>query len=70
MTLETVKKHYNKGNESYNENFSQRLPVIDISISVKRMIYPDFMIVNKTNIEIEYHGLKIGTLSNNFLMST
>ena len=69
MTIETVKKHYNKEIKTYNENFNQRELLIDISIAVKKMIYPDFMIVNKTKQKIQYHGLKMARWSNDFLMT-
>ena len=56
MTIETVKKIYNKEVEGYSENFEQRERLIDISVAIKKMIYPDYMIVNRTEKPINYYG--------------
>lgn len=45
--MDTIKKVYSDV-KAYHENFSFRTKLIDISIAVKIMIYPKFMIVNKT----------------------
>lgn len=56
MTIETVKKIYNKEVEGYSENFEQRERLIDISVAIKKMIYPDYMIVNRTEKPINYYS--------------
>ena len=40
--------------KSYNENFKYRERLIDISMAMKIMIYPKYMIVNKTNHDLLY----------------
>ena len=69
MTIETVKKLYNKENESYSENFEQRARLIDISLAIKQMIYPDYMIVNRTEKLIQYHGVTVQPRQNDFLLT-
>jgi hypothetical protein len=47
MKMETVKKVFYHL-PAYNENFEEREKLIDISLSVRIMIYPKYMLVNKT----------------------
>lgn len=70
MTIETVKKIYNKEVEGYSENFGQRERLIDVSIAIKKMIYPDYMVVNKTEKLISYHGVAVDPRCNDFLMTS
>lgn len=69
LTIETVKKIYNKDVEGYSENFGTRERLLDISIAVKKMIYPDYMVVNKTEKLIQYHGVAINPRCNDFLLT-
>jgi hypothetical protein len=41
--------------KSYSENFLYRERLIDISIAKKIMIYPKYMIVNKTEKPLTYN---------------
>lgn len=69
MQIETVKKLYNEL-RAYNQNFDYRERLIDVGIAVKMMIYPKFMIVNKTEYDIYYlSGKKVKSKTNDFLMS-
>ena len=70
MTIETVKKIYNKEVEGYSENFGKRDRVIDISFAIKKMIYPDYMIVNRTEKPINYHGVTLAPRCNDFLLTS
>lgn len=67
MTLEYVKKIFNIELESYGEKFEHRERLIDVSIAFKMMIYPDYMLVNKTNYDILYNSCKIISRTNDFL---
>lgn len=69
MQIETVKKLYNEL-KAYNQNFDYRERLIDVGIAVKMMIYPKYMIVNKTEYDIYYlSGKKVKSKQNDFLMS-
>jgi len=69
ITFETVDR-------SYSENFAFRERLIDISISKKIMIYPKYMIVNKTELPLMYNlkmnsdGGIVKERSNDYLMGT
>jgi hypothetical protein len=53
MQVEIVKKIYSEL-AAYNHNFDFRERLIDMGIAVKMMIYPKYMIVNKTDFDIYY----------------
>lgn len=57
MQMETVKKIY-QDLKAYNNNFEYREMIIDKSIAVKIMLYPKYMIINKTGYDIFYHADK------------
>lgn len=53
--METVKKLY-QDMKLYNQNFASRQMLIDISIACKIMVYPKYMMINKSIHDIIYHG--------------
>ena len=55
VEMETVKKLY-QDMKLYNQNFAARKMLIDISIACKIMVYPKYMMVNKSIHDIIYHG--------------
>jgi len=66
--METVKKIYSDLKQ-YGQNFEFRHKLIDISIAVKVMIYPAYMLVNKTNLDIFYGAdSMVQAKTNDFLM--
>ena len=68
--METSKQIYTKI-EAYVENidFRDRM-VMDVSISVKIMLYPKYILVNKTNFDMMYQDdYEILKQTNDFLMS-
>lgn len=65
--METVRKIYTDL-RSYNENFMFRERHFDRSSAVKIMLYPRFMVVNKTNYTIECQDQKIPACSCDFLL--
>jgi len=64
--VDTIKKVYSDV-KAYHENFSFRTKLIDISIAVKIMMYPKFMIVNKTCHDITIKRQVIKQKTNDFL---
>jgi hypothetical protein len=64
--VDTIKRVYSDI-KAYHENFNFRTKLIDISIAVKIMIYPKFMIVNKSMHDILIKGQTIKEKMNDFL---
>lgn len=68
MQMETVKKIY-QDLKAYNNNFEYREMIIDKSIAVKIMLYPKYMIINKTGYDIFYHADKqVKSKTNDFVV--
>ena len=68
MQMETVKIIY-KDLKAYDWNFAAREIFIDKSISSKIMVYPKYMIVNKTEFDILYLlDKKVRKKSNDFII--
>lgn len=66
--METVRKIFTDI-RAYNENFEFRDRFFDRSNSVKIMLYPKYMVVNKTSTDIKINKQSINALSNDYLMA-
>ena len=66
--VETVRKIFSSLS-NYNQSFDFRTRLIDIGIAVKMMIYPKYILVNKTSSDIEYGESCVFSRTNDFLMS-
>jgi hypothetical protein len=65
--METIKKKYSM-QDAYGFSFDGREMKIDISTATKIMLYPEFMICNKTLTDIHYHERSlIHARSNDFM---
>ena len=67
MTEYVKKVYYDLS--AYHENFNFRTKLIDISIAVKMIMYPKFMIVNKTDHDIIIKDQVIMKKKNEFLFN-
>lgn len=69
MQMDFTKKAY-ADIKAYDENFEFRERIIDVSLAVKILIYPNCFIVNKTAHEVLMPGQSIPSKSNDFLTAT